>query len=113
LKIINTILVCIIALMILAPIICIPIVLVYNKVVKIKQNKVNEEPTEKNIKAFIKIINKGPLTKYEKKFESLEKTFKIVYKTKGISFELKSELYDILIKKGCSPEKIKCNNKKR
>ncbi len=112
-NIVNKILVLFLALMIVLPIIIIPLVLLYNKITTIKERELDNETTEKNLDVFIRLIKFGPLTKYDEKFERLEKTFKKVYKTKDIPFDKKLKLYNILIKKGCNPSNIQCNKKSR
>lgn len=105
--IINKILVIFLICAVLTPIIIIPIILIYNSIVNRRRFKLELQPSNKTIVKFIKILRKGPLTKYDKKWENFTKTFNEISKCKDIDYKLKKELYDVLIMRGCKEKELK------
>lgn len=83
------------------------VVLVYNTKVKKKQNKLDSEVNDDNVKAFIKIIKFGPFLKNDKIYDSLKTTYKKVKKNTKVNKNLKNELYNVLIKKGCKEKDLR------
>lgn len=83
------------------------VVLVYNTKVKKKQNKLDSEVNDDNVKAFIKIIKFGPFLKNDKIYDSLKATYKKVKKNTKVNKNLKNELYNVLIKKGCKEKDLR------
>jgi len=106
---INQILVFFLIVAMVSPFILFPFVLCYNSIVKKYQIRVERNINERTVRDFVRILKFGPLLKYEKKFDLLIETFYKINKSKNISIENKKELYNILIKKGCTIEGIKYN----
>lgn len=106
-EIINKILVIFLICAILAPIIIIPIILIYNSIVNRRRFKLELDPSNKTALKFINILKKGPLTKYDKKWENFTRTFNEISKSKNIDYNLKKELYDVLIMRGCEKKDLK------
>lgn len=102
----NIVLIAILVIAIVSPFVIIPCILFYNSIIKKYQLKVNREISDKNVKAFIKVLKIGPLLKYDKKWELLNETFYKVNKSKKVSIDSKKELYQILSKKGCKIEGV-------
>ena len=83
------------------------LILIYNTIVKKKQNKLDMNINNDNVKAFIKVIKFGPFLKNDKIFDSLKSTYKKVKKNRNVNKNLKNELYNVLLKKGCSKKDLK------
>lgn len=106
-NIINVLLVVCIVTLVLLPIVVMPIVLFINSRLKRKQEWVIIEPNEENLKKYMKVLRIVPLLKYDKKFETFGETYKTVKKSKEINKELKEELYNLYIQKGCDESFLK------
>lgn len=111
-EIINRILVFLLITAIIAPIIIIPIILFYNSRVNRRRFKMEFDPCDKTVKNFIRVLRRGPLTKYEKKWEVFTETFNIISKNKNIDYKLKKELYDVLVERGCKEKDLKLKKEK-
>lgn len=110
-NVINIILVVFLVAVLVSPIIFIPVTLIYNSRVKSIRFKVDMDMNNKNVKKLIRILKFGPLTKYDKKWEYLINTFNDVNKSKNIDRDLKEELYDVLVKRGCKESELRFNKK--
>lgn len=110
-NIINVLLVVSILVIFILPFIVIPIVLFINSRLKRKQDWVNIDPSDDTVRKYIKVLKITPLLKYDKKFETFGETFNTVNKNKNISKELKKELYDLYIKKGCDSSFLSSNKR--
>lgn len=108
-ELINIILVSILIIALVLPFIFIPVIIIYNSIVKRYELRVNIDINEKNVKAFIRVLSFGPMLKHDKKWEALSKTFYSVNKSDQVSTDSKNKLFDILIKKGCKLDKVKIN----
>lgn len=108
----NRILVLFLLAAIIAPIIIIPIILIYNSRVNRRRFKMEFDPCDESVKKFISVLKWGPLTKYDKKWEVFTQTFNVISKDGNINYSLKKELYDVLIKRGCNEEDLILKNKK-
>ena len=105
--IIGRILTAILFIAIITPILILVIVPSYNSYVKSKQRKLDAWPSNENLIPFMKALKHGPLTKYDQKSESFGETYKTIYRNAKIDSNLKKELYDLLLKKGCKEKDLK------
>ena len=101
------------------PIIFIIVMVIYNgrvnKRIKALQREVNEKNVRKFKKTskFIKTSKFGPFGRFEKRWEMLIDMFKAVNKSKKIPYELKEELYEVLVKRGCDKTKLNFKQKRK
>ena len=67
----------------------------------LRDQEVTTIKIEFNVKAFIKVIKFGPFLKNDKICDSLKSTYKKVKKNRNVNKNLKNQLYNVLLKKGC------------
>lgn len=106
-NIVNIILAVFLLVAIIALPVSIIVILTYNTIVKKKQNKLDMNVNDNNVKAFIKVIKFGPFLKNDKISDSLKETYKKVKKNKKVNNNLKNELYNVLLKKGCTEKDLR------
>ena len=106
-NIINIILVCILGAAFLFPIILIPIVILYNFNITRLQKKVRDDTNERTVQTFMAWFIFGPLLNYQKMWKNLIGTFKIIDTSENVSKQTKDKLFEVYLKKGCNPRKVK------
>lgn len=111
--IVNQILFFLVLAILVFPIIFIIVMVIYNGRVNKRIKALQREVNEKNVRKFIKTSKFGPFGRFEKRWEMLIDMFKAVNKSKKIPYELKEELYEVLVKRGCDKTKLNFKQKRK